>query len=252
MRLTTELIFIGCLVLIVAILLLWVVLAFWLSNYFSSNEALWQFSSVLLKVLGLLHKAKAKAVHSFSYRIGLSNVIEKKLASSDWYTKAMAIQLSHELGLFQNLEKINAIANTSHSHVIREKQIAQVSFLGWKSLEIIANSEKPISHWQQLCIIQKLHKNHPVVQKKYFEKALLINNRNTTELFIRIIRSFELNEYKYFIENQLQSANRKTKDCALNVLPSFESNSFETWLNVCQANKSYSTKHESKTLSLQQ
>jgi len=287
MRITTESIFIGCFVLIVAIFLLWILLAFtvwvnkikerrlnqlekqvtiglarsfkgprkskhfWISSYFSNNEALWQFSSVLIKVLGLLHKAKAEAVSSFSHRIGLSNVIEKKLRSNDWYTKAMAIRLSYELGLFQNLEKINLISNDSHILVLREKQIALVSFLGWKSLIALSSSEKPISHWQQLCILDRLHKHHPVVQKKYLKKALEKNNPNATDLLIRIIRSFKLSEDKYFIENQLLSNDKKIRVFTPKILPSFETNSFETWLELCQTKKISLPKSKNKPLSLQ-
>lgn len=274
MRITTENIFIGCIVLLVSsLLILWVLLTYtvwankkkenklyqlekqvtiglaqsfkgpkkskypWISNYYESNEALWQFSTVLLKVVGLLHRAKSEAINSFSYHIGLSHIIEKKMNSKDWYTKAMAIRLSHELGLSQNLEKINSISKNTHILVQREKQIAQATFLGWQSLEFLTRIETPISQWQQICIIKKLQKDHPSVQKEFLEEALRQDNHNTTELLIRIIGSFKLTEYKYFIENQLHSKSRKISDCALKVLHTFETNSFETWVNLCQANK---------------
>lgn len=206
----------------------------WASDYFKNNEGLWLFSSVLVKVLGLLNRAKPSAVNSFSGHIGLSAIIAKKICSTDWHTKAMAIRLSYELGLNQNLNKITALGEDKHILVQREAQIGLVTFLGWKSLDFFSTIKTPISQWQQICIIKKLHKDHPTIEKEFIEKAIEQNNPNSIELLIRIISSFKLSEYKYYIEQQLKSPDKKITNSVLKVLPMFESYSFDTWVRLCR------------------
>ena len=277
MRITTELFFAGCIViLLIVLIILWGLLMrairinnaskenqlflekraavgfatilqragkekmenlSWIYPYYNTNEKLWLFSSVLVKSLGLLHGNKTEAIREFSSNIGFTEIVNKKMASSDWYENVMAIRLSHELGLRQNLDIITSFSSHPHISVRQEVQIALVVFLGWESLDVLALNEHPISHWQQIRIIKKLEKSHPVPNTTPLQRAILTSNPQILALLIRIIANFKITEYKDFIITQLESKDLKTVNLALKILPMFESNSFDVWIKLCQINK---------------
>lgn len=74
----------------------------------------------------------------------------------------------------------------------------------------------------KLEILEKLEETDDKLDLQYLEKALLSKNETIKELLVRIIKKFQLKEYKNYVIEQLFSNNIKLINIALQTLKSFE------------------------------
>lgn len=174
-------------------------------NYIEFRDVAYVFIKVN-RVFKFSNNSNFKKLYS---HLGLDNKIRYKLDANDWYAKAKAILLSYELGLNENTLTISAYKDDKNTLVKREAQIALVTFLGWKSFIFFPYVTRPISLWQQIRIIEKLHETQHVFDSDAFEKALKAENPIIKELLVRIIKNFKLYNYRNYIKTQLNSKNKQ-------------------------------------------
>lgn len=180
------------------------------SKYIKNNDI--QFNDVahvFLKVNQVFKFSKSHNFKAFFYQLGLNKILLSNLKSKDWYEKAKAIWISYELELKENNLIISSYKDDKNRLVKREAQIALITFYGWKSLTSFLDVVAPISLWQQIRIIEKLHEIEQPFDLYSFEKALKADNCMTKELMVRIIKNFKLFNYKYYVVEQLNSENKQ-------------------------------------------
>ncbi|WP_044397853.1 hypothetical protein [Lacinutrix sp. Hel_I_90] len=220
----------------------------WLKQKQAKNHY-WLIASVFLKVNNVLLTAEANSLKTMATDSGVIPLISKDLKSVLWYKKAKAIMFCYEFGLNEYINSITPYRNHKNVLVRREAQIALVVLLGWKSLKLFPYIEYPISLWQQIRIIEKLKQYHPIAQEKYLQKALMTKNPYVKELLIRIIRTFKLEVYKYYIIKQLYTKDVFLVESALVTLSSFQLNKYEIEEIATSASNIIATKLRIKTLS---
>jgi len=199
----------------------------WVKEYINTEDGFWNFSFIFVKVHNVAKATKGTTFRAMANNIGLIMSLTNKLKSNNWYTRGKSIWLTYELELSDNWKTIIPHRNDKNKLVRREAQIALVTFLGWKSLVFFPYAEFPISLWQQIRIIDKLKSYYPTPDLSYLDKALKSKNPFIKELLIRIIRSYKLNDYKWYIIEQLHSNRIDLTECAIEVLNSFEISSEE-------------------------
>jgi len=199
----------------------------WVKEYINTENGFWNFSFIFVKVHNVAKATKGATFKAMANNIGLIMSLTSKLKSNNWYTRGKSIWLTYELELSDNWKTIIPYRNDKNKLVRREAQIALVTFLGWKSLVFFPYVEFPISLWQQIRIIDKLKSYYPTPDLSYLDKALKSKNPFIKELLIRIIRSYKLNEYKWYIIEQLHSNRTDLIECAIETLSSFEISSEE-------------------------
>ena len=75
--------------------------------------------------------------------------------------------------------------------------------------------------WQQIKIVEKLHDLYPIANLKYVKRAYNSEKPYATELIMRIIRKFELDEEVDYIINYLDSPNFDIREAAIYCISSF-------------------------------
>ena len=177
----------------------------WLQNYIRSNKDLKYVALIIIGIKDFFVTDKENWSFLFATDDSISLKLVSDIKSNDWYKKSRAIWILYELDIDQNIDTISKLNSHKHILVRREAQIALVRFLGWKSLRILPYVEYPLSLWQQIRIVEKLHDNYPEFEEKYFIKALKSQNPSSRELCLRIIRRFDLRDYNTYVINELFS-----------------------------------------------
>ena len=177
----------------------------WLQNYIKSNRDLKYVALIIIGIKDFFVTNKENWSFLFATDDSISSKLESDIKSNNWYKKARAIWISYELDIDQNIDMISKLNSHKHILVRREAQIALVRFLGWKSLRILPYVKYPLSLWQQIRIVEKLHDNYPQFEEKHFSKALKSENPSSRELCLRIIRRFDLSNYNSYVINELFS-----------------------------------------------
>lgn len=183
---------------------------------------LWSSTVFFVKINRVVKLSDHKKFQNIFEYLEIAKVLESQLKNKDWYIKAKAIWLSYEFELEKNAQLIIPFRDDNHTLLRRESQIGLVSFIGWKSLVFFPYVTHPMSLWQQIRILEKLEETDDKLDLQYLEKALLSKNETIKELLVRIIKKFQLKEYKNYVIEQLFSNNIKLINIALQTLKSFE------------------------------
>lgn len=181
-------------------------------------------SNILIRVQDTFYSENDTMIEQLCKESGIYKEINRKMKKKNWYPKAMAIWLSYELNLKNNLTYIKPFISHKNILVRREAQIGLVRFWGWKSLKIVSQLKYAISLWQQIRIIENLMDYFPTPDLTYMDKALETQNPFGIQLLIRLIRRFEMHTYKEYVIEQLAHSNRNVSETAIEVLETFELN----------------------------
>lgn len=165
----------------------------------ATTSGLWYAASQFSKVHEIIAISRARMPLEIVRETNIAKQISRKIKSHRWQEKAFAIQYSYELGLSENLPRIKDLVNHKNKHVRREAQLAIVVFLGWKCLPFLTKITHPISLWQQIRIIEKLKMHHPSTSKARFDKVLGVESPDATELLMRLISVFKVEQHYSFI-----------------------------------------------------
>ncbi|UJH92067.1 hypothetical protein LZ575_05540 [Antarcticibacterium sp. 1MA-6-2] len=153
-----------------------------------------------------------------------------KLKSKKWHVKGRGIREIYEMDQQQYVKEVLREINNKNIYVRREAQIAMVVFLGWDSLRFLPYLKREMTLWQQIKVVEKLHDLYPVPKLKYLRKAYDSDKQYATELIMRIIRKFRIQEEVDFILRFLDSPKFDTRETALYCISSFKLN--EDQINV--------------------
>ncbi|MEO6454664.1 MAG: HEAT repeat domain-containing protein [Ginsengibacter sp.] len=85
----------------------------------------------------------------------------RKLNNMKWHIKAKGIQELGIMGQIKYAKEIFWLTNNAKEHVRNEAQSALVSFYGFSGLRFLDLTEYPISQWQQIQLLNKLHHVKP-------------------------------------------------------------------------------------------
>ena len=199
-----------------------------LKTYIKDNDiSFWDSVNVFMKVNRFIKFSNNENLKFIFNSLGLEKVLKEKITTNDWYVKAKAIWMTYEFGISDNTKLIIPYRNDDITLIRRESQIALVTFLGWKSLILLPYFTKTMSLWQQIRIIEKLHETEEKLDIYHFEKALKSENIIVKELLVRIIKSFKLHEYKYYVVKQLYSKNNHLIKVAVEALNELTPESIE-------------------------
>lgn len=80
----------------------------------------------------------------------------KAFNSSRWHVKARAIQELSEMQQVRFLTRIYKAADNSNKYVRNEAQVALLKLAGFDGLRFLNVVSRPISAWQQLCLLREL------------------------------------------------------------------------------------------------
>ncbi len=193
-----------------------------------NNISFWDSADVFMKVNRFIKFSNNENLKFIFNSLGLEKMLKEKIKTNDWYVKTKAIWMTYEFGICDNNTRlITPYRNDDITLIRRESQIALVTFLGWKSLTFLPYVTRPMSLWQQIRIIEKLHETEEKLDIYHFEKALKSENEIVKELLIRVIKSFKLHKYKYYVTKQLYSKNSNLIKVALEALNEFAPESIE-------------------------
>jgi uncharacterized protein (UPF0128 family) len=169
----------------------------------------------------------------------ISKKLNRDLYRNNWFLKTRALWLSYELDIPLNIEKTIKLSNHHRVHTRREAQISLIRFLGWKALHQLTLVKYPISLWQQIRIIEKLHYYHPNPDLDQLNECMQSNILKINELTLRIIQSFQIEEGKPFIFKCLSASNLEITKLALKISTEFTWTKSEL-LKIEKATKSIS------------
>ena len=116
-----------------------------------------------------LSGSAAENIKKLYETLGLNNDSFKKLRNKKWHIKAKAV---HELAIMEQekyVKQIFRLTNNKSELVRNEAQCALVSFFGFPGLRFLGVTTYPLSEWQQIQLLNKLHdvkpKNFDVIKK---------------------------------------------------------------------------------------
>lgn len=148
-------------------------------------------------------------------------VSQNKLCSKKWHIKARGIREIYEMDQKQYLKEVIREINHDNIYVRREAQIATVVFLGWESFRFLPYLKWEMPLWQQIKIVEKLHDLYPIANLKYLKRAYSSEKPYATELIMRIIRKFGLEDEVDYIIKYLDAHNFDTRETAIYCISSF-------------------------------
>lgn len=197
----------------------------------ANQTGLWFVANQFAKVHEIIALPQEKLPLQIVKETDVAARLASQLTSRRWDQKGLAIQYSFELGLRNNLSQIKPLIDHKNKQVRREAQLALVVFMGWKCVPFLTKITHPISLWQQIRIIEKLKQYHPSTAKVSFDKLLAVENDDVSELLMRIIASFSLEQYYGFLKQHITDSNEKLSALAIDLLEKIDSEPQSSVLN---------------------
>ncbi|RZS99108.1 hypothetical protein [Aquimarina brevivitae] len=190
----------------------------WLQGYIKKSRDLRDVANIIINIKDFFITDRDTWSFLFATDVTVAKELKADIKSNNWYKKSRAIWISYELDIDQNLDLIAKLNSHKHILVRREAQIALVRFLGWKSLRILPYVKFPISLWQQIRIVEKLHQYYPKFDDTFFKKAIQAESPSSRELCLRIIRRFHVQNYNWYAIQELFSEHKYVANMALELL----------------------------------
>lgn len=143
----------------------------------------------LMQFLKTIHGAAADNIIWLYGRLGFKNDSLQQLTSRRWHRKAAAIQELAEMGQQDCITKIYRYTNHSNYYIRSTAQVAVVKLTGFEGLRFLNVINQPITHWQQLCLLQQLAA-YTNIQEEKLQTWLQSDNETVVELALKLVKAY--------------------------------------------------------------
>lgn len=130
----------------------------WQVNYFRKEIHRQYVTDSLINVKKNLKGAASKSIVDLYLQLGLKEDSLTKLRSLVWHKKARGIYELYMMDQRDAEADIERNTNSWYEAVRAEAQTAIIGFKGFAGLEFLSTLTQPLNEWQQLKLLEQLHK----------------------------------------------------------------------------------------------
>ncbi len=153
---------------------------------------------------------------------GFREYSENKIKSYKWELAAQGIREIAAMKNKHNTQQIKKLSKSKSKLVVENVQLSLVKVSGFKGLDFLNETEEPISHWQQINLIEALkeYSNAPLP-----DFAIWLSSKEKTVILfaVRLIRYFKKIDSSEKLLPLLENKNSKIKREAIQTLSEFGS-----------------------------
>jgi hypothetical protein len=130
----------------------------WLKLYFAKEIHRQYVTDSLVNIKKNLKGAASNAIVDIYLQLGLKKDSLARMRSLVWHKKARGIYELYMMGQQDVAADIERNTNSWFEGVRAEAQAATVGFKGFAGLEFLTSLTQPLNEWQQLKLLEQLHK----------------------------------------------------------------------------------------------
>lgn len=164
-----------------------------------------------------IHGAAAENTKWLYETLDLKRDSLQQLASPKWHKKAAAIQQLAEMDQKDCITKIYRYTNHTNYYIRSAAQVAVVKLTGVKGLRFLNVTNQPITHWQQLCLLQQLP-SYAEIQAEKLQAWLSSENVTVVEVALKLVKAYMIHEAYEGLIQCLQHSDVFIRTEAINVL----------------------------------
>jgi len=160
---------------------------------------------------------------------------EQNLQSKYWNIVAKAIQRLAALNQEQLIVRIYRFTNSTNDHIREQAQAATVKLTGFKGLRFLDITDKPITKWQQLCLLNELS-FHTGYDETRLKKWLQSSNKSVIAFALMLVKTYRCYQLHDDVIACLQHADVSVKEHAIVTLTEIAEPSTSALLINCFQN----------------
>lgn len=130
----------------------------WLALYFAKEAHRQYVTDSLINVKKSLKGAASNSIVEIYLKLGLKKDSLARMRSLAWQKKARGIYELYMMGQQDMAADIERNTNSWFESVRAEAQTAIIGFKGFAGLEFLSRLTQPLNDWQQLKLLEQLHK----------------------------------------------------------------------------------------------
>jgi len=130
----------------------------WLKLYFAKEVHRQYVTDSLINIKKNLKGAASNSIVQIYLQLGLKKDSLSKMHSFVWHKKARGIYELYMMGQQDMAAEIERNTNSWFEGVRAEAQTATLGFKGFAGLEFLGKLTQPLNDWQQLKLLEQLHK----------------------------------------------------------------------------------------------